>query len=195
MRHTPCGCRFACVSAAFSNLRLLCILSDLQVPTKAALLRSPRLFALSVEGGRTALAAAGTTENACTVDRRKLGCTCARSAERQRAVEVSQIVSHPQWRRAKQCRHAEHFHSPGAAPLQAASRQCNFLWVGQREGYLFFKKRYPSLISFPCGEKFSPEATSCRGRTAHGSADAARSAPPARRCWTRRGSSRCPSPW
>ena len=52
----------------------------------AALLRSPRLFAPSVEGGRTALAAAGTTENTCTVDRRKLGCTCARSAERQRII-------------------------------------------------------------------------------------------------------------
>ena len=54
MRHTPCGCRFACVSAAFSNLRLLCILSDLQVPTKAALLRSPRLLHYPVEGDYTA---------------------------------------------------------------------------------------------------------------------------------------------
>ena len=39
-------CRFACDSAAFSNFRLLWILSDLRVPTVAALLRSPRLFAL-----------------------------------------------------------------------------------------------------------------------------------------------------
>ena len=105
--------------------------------------------ALSAEGGRTALTAVCTTENACTVDRRKLGCTSTRSAERQRIVGVGQIVSHHQWRRAKQCRHAGHFHSPGAAPLRAASRQCNFLWVGLREGYLFFKKRYPSLISHP----------------------------------------------
>ena len=51
-------------------------------------LRSPRLFALSVEGGRTALAAAGTTENVCTTDRRKLGCTDGRSAERQRMQEA-----------------------------------------------------------------------------------------------------------
>ncbi len=79
-------CCSACVSAVFSNFRLLWMLSDLQVPTKAALLRSPRLFAPSVEGGRTALAAAGTTENTCTVDRRKLGCTSARSAERQRII-------------------------------------------------------------------------------------------------------------
>ena len=35
MRHTPCGCRFACASAVFSNFRLLWILSDLQVPAKA----------------------------------------------------------------------------------------------------------------------------------------------------------------
>ena len=54
MRHTPCGCRFACVSAAFSNFRLLRMLSALRVPTRAALLRSPRLFALSVEGNSSA---------------------------------------------------------------------------------------------------------------------------------------------
>ena len=40
-------------------------------------------------------------------------------------------------------------HSAGAAPLRAASQQCNFLWVGQREGYLFFRKRYPSLAQRP----------------------------------------------
>ena len=81
-------CRFACVSAVFSNFRLLWILSDLQVPTGAALLRSPRLFAPSVEGGEIVLAAAGTTENACTTDRRKLGCTDGRYAERQRMQEA-----------------------------------------------------------------------------------------------------------
>ena len=32
--------------------------------------------------------------------------------------------------------------------LQA--RNANFLWEGVREGYLFFKKRYPSLIRIPC---------------------------------------------
>ena len=134
-------CRSACVSAVFSNFRLLWILSDLQVPTKAALLRSPRLFAPSVEGGRTALTAAGTTENTCTVDRRKLGCTCARSAERQRAVEAHQIVSHHQRRRAKQCRHAGYSHSPGAALLRAASRQWSpFLLGGVRGAVLFPRK-------------------------------------------------------
>ena len=100
------------------------------------------LFAPSVEGGEIALAALIST-----LVRRKLACTSARWAERQRVVGVGQIVSHPQWRRAKQCRHAGHFRSPGAALLRAASRQCNFLWVGLREGYLFFKKRYPSLVS------------------------------------------------
>ena len=100
------------------------------------------LFAPSVEGGEIALAALIST-----LVRRKLACTSARWAERQRVVGVGQIVSHPQWRRAKQCRHARHFRSPGAALLRAASRQCNFLWVGLREGYLFFKKRYPSLVS------------------------------------------------
>ena len=58
-------CRFACDSAAFSNSRLLWILSTLQVPTEAALLRSPRLLSLSVEGGKTSLAAVCTTGNVC----------------------------------------------------------------------------------------------------------------------------------
>ena len=31
--------------------------------------------------------------------------------------------------------------------LQA--RNVNFLWEGVREGYLFLKKRYPSLIRIP----------------------------------------------
>ena len=95
--------------------------------------------------------------------------------------------------------------------LQA--RNVNFLWEGVREGYLFLKKRYPSLIRIPCaaqgmdaalprcqfrfpyGKTISPEAKSCRGRREHENADAARSVPPARRCWTRRGNSQCPSPW
>ena len=47
-------CRFACVSLALRNLRLLWMLSALQVPTKAALLRSPRLLHYPVEGDYTA---------------------------------------------------------------------------------------------------------------------------------------------
>ena len=42
-------CRFACDSLALRNFRLLRMLLDLQVPAKAALLRSPRLLALSVD--------------------------------------------------------------------------------------------------------------------------------------------------
>ena len=61
----PTRCRSACVSAAFCNFRLLRMLSALQVPTGAALLRSPRLFAPSVEGGEIVLAAAGITGNVC----------------------------------------------------------------------------------------------------------------------------------
>ena len=98
-------------------------------------------------------------------------------------------------------------------PFKLQTRNANFLWEGVREGYLFLKKRYPSLIRIPCaaqgmdaalprcqfrfpyGKTISPEAKSCRGRREHENADAARSVPPARRCWTRRGSSQCPSPW
>ena len=98
-------------------------------------------------------------------------------------------------------------------PFKLQARNANFLWEGVREGYLFLKKRYPSLIRIPCaaqgmdavlprcqfrfpyGKTISPEAKSCRGRREHENADAARSVPPARRCWTRRGNSQCPSPW
>ena len=76
---------------------------------------------------------------------------------------------------------------------------------GGYKGGILFEKRIPLLMcaapwrcllcTSPTGKTLSPEARSCRGRRAHGSAGAARSAPPARRCWTRRGSSRCPSPW
>ena len=41
----------------------------------------------------------------------------------------------------------------------------------------------------------SREARSCPGRTARGRAGAVHSAPPARRCWTPRGSSPAPAPW
>ena len=34
--------------------------------------------------------------------------------------------------------------------FELLSCNVNFLWEGLREGYLFFKKRYPSLITFPC---------------------------------------------
>ena len=40
------------------------------------------------QGGFAALAAVRTTGNICTVDRSKLGCTCARLAERQRMQEA-----------------------------------------------------------------------------------------------------------
>ena len=53
-------CRFACDSLPFSNLRLLRIGAILCLPAKAALLRSPRYR---------------------IIGRRRLGCTCARSAE------------------------------------------------------------------------------------------------------------------
>ena len=46
---------------------------------------------------------------------------------------------------------------------------------------------------FPYGKTISPEAKSCRGRREHENADAARSVPPARRCWRPPGS--CPAPF
>ncbi len=72
---------------------------------------------------------------------------------------------------------------------------------GGSKGGILFEKRIPPLIvqcrgaAIPLRKTLSPEARSCRGRREHENADAARSVPPARRCWTRRGNSQCPSPW
>ena len=72
---------------------------------------------------------------------------------------------------------------------------------GGYKGGILFEKRIPPLIvqrrgaAIPLRTTLSPEARSCRGRREHENADAARSVPPARRCWTRRGNSQCPSPW
>ena len=146
-------CRSACVSAVFSNFRLLWMLSALRVPTRAALLRSPRLFAPSVEGGRTALAAAGTTENTCTVDRRKLGCTSARSAERQRIIgaEANRIAKPMAASEAMPPRRDSH--SPGAALLRAASRQWSPFLLGGVRGAVVFPgtENSPPYFASPHG--------------------------------------------
>jgi len=40
-------------------------------------------------------------------------------------------------------------------PFKLQARNVNFLWVGLREGYLFFEKRYPSLVrAAPTGAAF-----------------------------------------
>ena len=99
------------------------------------------------------------------------------------------------------------------AALQATSPQCEFSLGGCKGGVSLFQKEIPlpyphplrgagngcsaarCQFRFPYGKTIIPEARSCRGRREHENADAARSVPPARRCWTRRDSSRCPSPW
>ena len=122
------------------------MLSALQVPTGAALLRSPRLFAPSVEGGEIVLAAAGTTENACTTDRRKLGCTCARSAERQRMqeAEANRIAKPMAASAAMPPRRALSF------PRRRTSSSCKlpmeFSLGGSKGGISLFQKE----ISLPC---------------------------------------------
>ena len=103
--------------------------------------------------------------------------------------------------------------SASAAALQATSPQCEFSLGGCKGGVSLFEKEIPlpyphplrgagngcsavcCQFRFPYGKTISPEAKSCRGRREHENADAARSVPPARRCWTRRGNSQCPSPW
>ena len=74
-----------------------------------------------------------------------------------RATECARLIPVTIIRRlmAKPC--TPHLHSAGCALLRAANPQCTFLWVGLREGYLFSKKRYPSLVYAPClqGEHFN----------------------------------------
>ncbi len=87
------GCLLFFVSKRFglllSSLPLcLRIVSLQQFPPTLDVIR----LASAYRGGIAALAAVRTTGNVCTVDRSKLGCICARSAERQRVVGASQIV-------------------------------------------------------------------------------------------------------
>ena len=84
-----------------------------------------------------------TTENACTVDRRKLGCTSARSAERQRMLgaEANRLAKPMAASAAMPPR--RHFHSAGAALLQAPSCRCEpFSW-GSKGDILFREREYP----------------------------------------------------
>ena len=100
-----------------------------------------------------------------TGGRRKLGCTPTRSAERhpQGVCRIRKASEPPT---AAQQRMIEAAANRLATPNAAKPRygQCNrqalqlfellacnvnFLWEGAREGYLFSKKRYPSLIRVP----------------------------------------------
>ena len=146
----------------------------------------------------------------CISLKRRRAKQCRRCAP-QSAAKLPSLAPHGVGRGCNKKRLAEsswrsHVHRTSTAQraqsFKLQTRNANFLWVGLREGYLFSKKRYPSLVhAAPAGaaislrKTLSPEAKSCRGRREHENADAARSVPPARRCWTRRGSSRCPFPW
>ena len=82
----------------------------------------------------------------CSV-RRKLGCTATRLAERLRIVEAEAnhiAALNAALPRAGKCnRQAPHL-------FELLTCNVNFLWEGAREGYLFSKKRYPSLSCAPC---------------------------------------------
>ncbi len=129
-----------------------------------------------------------------------------------RATECARLQQETTRRKLVAKPRTPHFHSAGRAALQASNSQCRGSRgnaprpsLGDTKGVFSLRREYPlclravpSALPFmhvPYRETLSPEARSCRGRRAHGSAGAARSAPPARRCWTRRGNSRCPFPW
>ena len=127
-----------------------------------------------------------------------------------RATECARLQQETTRRKLVAKPRTPHFHSAGRAALQASNSQCwgsrgaplVLLWGIQR-GYSLREENTPfdacsaarCQFCFPYGKTISPEAKSCRGQREHENADAARSVPPARRCWTRRGNSRCPSPW
>ena len=174
------------------------MLSALQVPTGAALLRSPRLFAPSVEGGEIVLAAAGTTENACTTDRRKLGCTDGRYAERQRVVEVHQIVSHPPMAASEAMPPRKALPFPRLRTPSSCKPAMQFSLGGSKGGVSLFEKEIP-LPCFACSTKSAAiPFTASAKLPAHDSYTPAcrrllrarRSPPAAARCLHRTGTAR-----
>ena len=104
------------------------------------------LFALSVEGGKTSLAAAGTTENVCTTDRRKLGCTDGRSAERQRMqeAEANRIATTMAASEAMPPRRALPF--PRRRTPSSCKPAMQFSLGGSKGGVSLFQKEIP----LPC---------------------------------------------
>ena len=108
--------------------------------------------ALSAEGGRTALTAVCTTENACTVDRRKLGCTATRSAERQRVVEVHQIVSHPPMAASEAMPPRRALPFPRRRTPSSCKPAMQFSLGGSKGGISLFEKEI-SLPCFACSAK------------------------------------------
>ena len=109
-------------------------------------------IALSVEGGRTALTAVRTTENACTADRRKLGCTDGRYAERQRVVEVHQIVSHPPMAASEAMPPRKALPLPRRRTSSRSRLPMEFSLGGSKGGVSLFEKEIP-LPCFACSSK------------------------------------------
>ena len=173
------------------------MLSALQVPTGAALLRSPRLFAPSVEGGEIVLAAAGTTENVCTTDRRKLGCTDGRYAERQRVVEVHQIVSHPPMAASEAMPPRKALPLPRRRTSSRSRLPMEFSLGGSKGGVSLFEKEIPLPCLCSAGGAALPFTASAK-LPAHDSYTPAcrrllrarRSPPAAARCLHRTGTAR-----
>ena len=178
MRHTPCGCRSAHLVGVQLNFRL---------PGRPSMRRASAMphsvGSLSPDKRHSRL----------TIVRR--GCNQCRIA----GIHGEAMYTAPD--------------CAARAALQATSPQCEFSLGGCKGGVSLFEKEIPlpyphplrgagngcsaarCQFRFPYGKTISPEAKSCRGRREHENADAARSVPPARRCWTRRGNSQCPSPW
>ena len=120
---------------------------------------------------------------------------------RQSAANLPSLAPHGVGRGCSMNRHAEgswrsHVHRTYTAQrvqsFKLQTRNVNFLWVGVREGYLFFKKRYPSLT--PTQRKFTLWGCSSK--------DCTRCAVEVRCTWLRHGSSVSryrqqprPTPW
>ena len=96
---------------------------------------------------------------------------------RQSAAKLPSLAPHGVGRGCSMNRHAEgswrsHVHRTSTAqrvqPFKLQTANVNFLWVGLREGYLFFEKRYPSLVrTAPAGAV--PPPPPCEGDKQKGS--------------------------
>ena len=109
-------------------------------------------LATACRGGIASLAAGRTIRNVRIFDRRRSVRTLTQYAERQRIVgAATNRLSHAQWRRAKQCRHAGTFIAQRVQPFKLYA--CNVggrgglpsSFSGGYKGGILFEKRIPPL--------------------------------------------------
>ena len=92
MRHTPCGCRSAYLPSVQTNFLLSTVQAFSVVRTAASAVLPPSANSANKRGERSNAASVGTCKSDEIQSRRKLRKAAESQAERQRVVEVGQIV-------------------------------------------------------------------------------------------------------